>query len=56
MKIVLVKVEDDVVKRCDDDTIVGSCCSMLDIFTSLTKNFDVSIGKACMMLSENPAR
>jgi hypothetical protein len=55
---VLVKIdkENNVVKSCDDDTLVGSCCTMLDIFNSLINVLNVPVGKAFMMLSENPAR
>ncbi|CAB4002068.1 N-acetylglucosamine-6-phosphate deacetylase, partial [Paramuricea clavata] len=48
--------ENNVVKSCDDDTLVGSCCTMLDIFNSLINVLNVPVGKAFMMLSENPAR
>lgn len=48
--------ENNVGKNSDDNTLTGSCCTMLDIFKSLVNTLDVPVGKALMMLSENPAR
>lgn len=38
------------------NTLAGSCSTLLDTFHSLVNIFGVPIGKAMMMLSENPAR
>ena len=48
--------EKNIVKSCDDNTLVGSCCTMLDIFKPLIDVLNVPVGQAVMMLSENPAK
>ena len=48
--------ENHFVNGCDENTSEGSCCTMMDIFKNLIDVFDVPIGKAVMMLTENPAR
>ncbi|XP_071501801.1 N-acetylglucosamine-6-phosphate deacetylase-like [Diadema antillarum] len=37
-------------------TLAGSCCSCLDAFRYLVRVFQVGLGKAAAMVSENPAR
>ena len=51
--IVKVDKENNVIKTCNDDV---KSCTMLDIFKNLINDFEVPVGKAIMMLSENPAR
>ena len=39
-----------------EETLAGSCCSMLDTLHSLVHTLAVPVGEAVAMLSENPAR
>ena len=38
------------------ETLAGSCCSLLDVFWSMTTKFGVSVGDAAQMLATTPAR
>ena len=55
---VVVEVSEDCrsVSLVGQTVLAGSCCTLLNTFSSLVHVLDVPIGQAVSMLSENPAR